>query len=94
MKSIELDFGDLPDSIGKRKGNRRDYKNYDKPYVKHWISEQLRMKGDKLSVTVSGKIPGWMWSVITVELYKNGDVAEMWYTTPQMADSVLIFPEE
>lgn len=94
MKEIELDFEDLPENVGKRKGIRRDYKAYDKPYVRHWIAEQLRMKGDNLSVTVSGKIPGWMWAVVTVALYENDNVYEMLYTTPQMADSVRIFPEE
>jgi len=94
MKEIDLDFNELPEDVGKRKGDRRDYKKNDKPYVRHWITEQLRMKGDNLSVTVSGKIPGWMWAVITVALYENGQVHEMLYTTPQMADSVRIFPEE
>lgn len=93
MKDIELDFEDLPENIGKRKGNRRDYKVHDKPFVRHWIAEQLRLKGDNLSVTVSGKIPGWMWAIVTVELYENESVDEMLYTTQQMADSVLVFPE-
>ena len=92
MKQYEIDFDELPEYIGKQRGNRKDYKKNDIDAVLHWMCEQLPHNLVDVQLTVSGKLPAWLWMCITCELRDRVD--ELWYTTPQMADSVCIFPRD
>jgi len=89
MKQHDIDFDEIPKYIGKRRGDRRDYKQYDIPGVLTWMCDQLPHDCTDVQLTVCGKIPAWMWMAITCELRDRVDA--LYYTTPQMADSVLIF---
>ena len=92
MTEIDIDFDELPEYIGKRKGIRRDYKVYDMPAIINWMYSQLPQNCGNVDLTVSGKIPAWMWMLITCELINT--VSSLSYTTAQMADGVLIFKHE
>ena len=96
MKQIEIDFDELPAYIGKTSTFdkfgvtrvRRDFKAPDAQAVRHFISEYIRGHViSELTITVSGKLPAWLWLHIGDELKEAGSL--IWTSSGAVADIVI-----